>query len=450
MTAASCFLYAKKIVFSKRLRATDTGSAGRSIIGAVICIALSLVPLVTMLSVTDGMLEGVTSRMINLFSHDISVTVSSAAPCTSSCESFMTAAEKLLDTDGVEAVFPEIRSMGLAASSSYRSGAYVRGVEPDIFLRNEAFSSLFEFIEGEKCPLGERRAVIGQKIAEDLGVHTGDPIRIISVSTIQGRVIPRVAQYRVSAVVSSGYQELDAMWVFVSAGDAFDTLAKTSCDFVIGIGTSDPFSSDLNNVAGNVWETLLENAEYGDTGLRPSVATWQGINGGNLENFYTSRALLLVILAVIVIVAVVNVSASVLMIVMERKREIALLKCVGASSGGISFAFVLTGFLIGVMGVLIGIPLGLVCAVNINSIINGIENVVNFFENFAATVFSYSRDGEFYLLNPAYYLQNIPIRIPFLQISGIAFGTLALSTLSAVIPSIKAGREKPCDTLRKT
>lgn len=449
MTASSCVLYAKRIVFSKGFRGTETGSAKRSLIGSVICIALSLVPLVTLISVTDGMLEGITSRMINLFSHDISVTVFGAAPCASSCESFMASAEKLLEVDGVKGVFPEIRSMALAASSSYRSGAYVRGVKADTFLNDERLSSLFEFTEGEECLLGERKAVIGQKIADDLSVHRGDAIRIISVNTLGGRIVPRVAQYNVCAVVSSGYQELDAMWVFVSAEDAFETLAKSSCEFVIGIGTNDPFSPDLDKEASRVWDAVLDNAEYTGAGQRPSVATWTQINSSDLENFYTSRALLLVILAVIVIVAVINVSASVLMIVMERKREIALLKCVGASSGGISLSFVFTGFFIGLLGVIIGVPLGLACAVNINSIIGGIEGIVNFFENLTATLFSYSKAGEFYLLDPAFYLQNIPVRIPVLQIIAIAFGTLILSALSAVIPSIRAGREKPCDTLRK-
>ena len=446
MTFSSCLLYAKKIFFSKP-HGSDFGIGKRSLIGSIACIGISLVPMVVLLVVTNGMVQGMTSRMIKLFSQDILVSVYKNSMYLSSCKNFILASEKFSDIQGVKKVFPEVRGMALAAGQNYRSGAFVRGVSKDIFFTDKSFSSLFKVVEGSVDLPDFRTAVIGEKISEQLGVHVGDVIKIISMNTAGKRFVPKVAQFKVGGIISSGYQELDALWVFIPIEAAFDSLAKSSCEFVVGIETENSFSEELSSIAECVQVFASQDEGFSDS----SVETWKEVNASELENFDSTKALLVVIMVMIVIVASISVSSSVLIIVMERKKEIALLKCVGASPNGIALSFVLTGAFIGFAGILIGVPIGLLISVNINGIISAIESCVNFFEKLSLA-FSFGDSHEiakFHLLDPAYYLQNIPIEIPVKEIVAVILCTLLLSALVSLIPSVKAGKEKPIDTLRK-
>ena len=153
----------------------------------------------------------------------------------------------------------------------------------------------------------------------------------------------------------------------------------------------------------------------------------------------------------IVLVATVNISSALVMIVMERSREIGILKTMGASSSGIRAAFIITGGAAGFAGVLTGIPLGLLAAVNINSIIPAFEKLLNFISMAFHFLFEGGSSSyeTFRLLDPAFYIQKIDIHIPFPELFLIALSAVLLSLLVSIIPSGRAGREKIMDTLRK-
>ena len=446
MTLRSSLLYAKKVVFSKTI-AGEQLVGKRSFVGAAFCIAVSLIPLVTVLSVTAGMLSGITDRMINLYSRDVSLFIPDGSSALSSAEEFANAADRLATVYGVKGVFPEVRAMALAATSTYRAGILVRAIKPDEFFADEKFTSLFEIKEGSFDLAGERKAVLGEKIASDLCVHPGDKVKLVSVNVSGKKVIPKAAQFEVSGIVSCGYQELDAAWVFVSMEDAFSAIAKSSCQFFVGVETVDPYSDKLFLTA----EALANFCAADEDLLGSEVYTWQEVNETELENFESNQAMLVVITAMIVVVAAIGISSSVLMIVMERKREIALLQCVGASSAGICVSFVFVGLAAGFFGVLVGLPCAILISANINGVIAAIEGVVNFFERLSLLLSpGKAQVQQFHLLDPAYYLQGIPTVIPLKEICLIAVCTLLLSALVSIAPSLKAALQKPCATLRKT
>lgn len=448
--ARFAFLYAWRCVTRPSMlsSAARGGARGFSpsarVVLSVVCIALSLVPLITVMFVTDGMLEGVTQRVIDLLSSDISVTIPDDAPGAATAESLELAAAKLSGAEGVTGAQPELRGTALAAGGEERSGAYVRGVSEDAFLR-EPYLSLLPATEGEPGTLGQRRCVLGSGVAEALGVHPGDDIRIISANTTDGgRIIPRVRRYTVSAIVSSGYRELDALWVFVSLDDAFDTLGNSLREAFIGIKTDDPYSPDLNSRTFTVQRALLADPDStGESGIA-FAEPWTRSNAELLENFYTSKALLTVVTAMIVLVAFGAVSASVLVIVMERKREVAYLKACGAAASSVAAAFVLVGIFIGAAGVALGTACGVLVSLNINGIISGIERAVTFFENLGAP----GGGAVFHLLDPAYYLQRIPVAVNASELFVIGACALLLAAVVSVIPAIRAAGERPSETLR--
>ena len=442
MKFSSSLLFASRLLFP---RTGKKSNARRSLVGATFCIGLGLVPLVMVLTVSNGMIQGITDRMIGLSSSHISCVFRNGGEAVSSVENFRLEAEKLSHLPGIVCAFPEIQGMGLAASASARTGASVRAVESDVFDRNSAFSSLFEAVDGKKAFDSENSAVIGSKLSEILGVGAGDSVRLISVrdSDVGGSPVrPRVTSFRISGVVSSGYQELDALWFFIPIERGFSVLPLKSSKFLIGVETENAFDSSLERAVRFVERSVPEFTR---------VYRWNELNSAEYENFSSTRTMLLFIMMLIVLVASVNISSALVMLVMERRREIAILKSLGASSSGIAFSFLLTGLATGALGVLIGIPLGLLCSVNFNAIMSGIERFLNVLAEFAYLLAHDTSSGlsEIHLLDPAFYLQNVPLVIPLPELVAIASGTLMLSLLVSAFPALKAGAERPIETLRK-
>ena len=449
MNVKSSLLYAKKLLFEK-----NASHGKRTLVGAVVCIAISLVPLVAVLSISDGMISGITGRIIGLSSQDISVSLSSDERFCASASSFQELSDRLLQVEGVVASVPEVQGTALAVGDSSRSGATVRAVPEDVFEKNIRFKTLFEVVEGEASLSRSRSAVIGSKLANDLGLHAGDSIRLITINTVgdeqSSRVLPKVTVLTVSGIVSCGYQELDALWVFVPLSLGFSILPSSSSQYSIALVTEDSFSPDIATIAYRVQQDLY-GMDGGSFVESAAVYLWNELNSAQYENFASTKVLLLLIMLLIVLVASINISSALIMLVMERKKEIAILKSLGSTKAEVSLSFLVAGFAAGSGGVLVGIPLGLLSAVNINRIIAWMEKTVNALQLMLNTLLTGEATvaSEIHLLDPAYYLQNIPVTIPCTELLVIAVGTLLLSLLASTVPAIRAGREKPIDTLRK-
>ena len=269
----------------------------------------------------------------------------------------------------------------------------------------------------------------------------GDSIRLISTRTsLSGSVIPKISVFKVEGIVSSGYQEIDALWVFIPLESGFEYLSSAASSIYVGIEVENPFDADFYSIAYNLDSTLTPGF---------SLYTWHDFNQSQYENFASTKLMLLFVMFLIVLVASVNISSALVMLVMEKRKDIAILKSLGASNGGIGLSFVLTGGAAGLLGTIIGIPLGLLCAVNINSIITLFENIINIFNKL---IYFIADKGEYIpisLLDPAYYLETIPVVISGKEIGIIIVGTILLSILVSIIPAKKAGKEKPLDIIRK-
>lgn len=442
MTVKSSLLFAYRIMFP---RAGKASSARRSLSGALLCIGISLVPLIVVLTVSNGMIQGMTERIIGLSSSHLAVFIMKDADEASSPGKLGAFASYLAETDGVTAAYPEVDAAALAAGTSYRTGVQLRAVEPDIFFRSSSFRSLFKVVEGSYSGFtaGTRTAVVGQKTAEQLGLKEGSSFRIITAAGgADGTVFPRTAVFTVAAVVSSGYQELDSMWVFIPLDTSYSVIKQGTGQYCVHLETSDAFSPDIVRIQRRCEEAA---------GSIANVYRWDELNRSEYENFSSTKVMLVFIMLLIVLVASVNISSSLVMLVMERRREIAIMKSLGGTSRGITLSFLLTGMTAGCGGVIVGLPLGLVCAVNVNKIVRFLEKMVN-----TGAEFVYLLEGhnpaEFThinLMDPAYYLTEIPVTVPFRDLAVIVISTIFLSLVVSVIPAYKAGKEKPLETLRK-
>jgi lipoprotein-releasing system permease protein len=217
-------------------------------------------------------------------------------------------------------------------------------------------------------------------------------------------------------------------------------MSNDASQVIIGIETYDAFSSELHATYEKIEDMMP--SEF-------SLYKWSELNATELENFASTKLLLLLIMFLIVLVATVNISSALVMLVMERRREIAILKSIGASNSGISASFIVIGTCIGALGILVGVPFGLLAAINVNKIITFLEWIINFFTQAIFSLFTKDGFSTIHLLDPAFYLEEVPVIIPFLELFIIVALTLLLSIIVSVIPSIKAGKEKPLSILRK-
>ncbi len=427
---------------------SEMSNARRSLFGAVVCIAISLIPLITVLSVSEGMIEGITGRLIGLSSYQIQI---SQRKTFSSTEENMDALEEIARNakavPGVTGTYIERQGSVLAAGKTGRSGALVRAVPEDLFSRNADFVNYMNVLEGSSQFSRSNGALIGKKIAESLGLSVGDTVRLISSRTTStGSVTPRVKSFVVEGIVSCGYQEIDALWIFIPLESGFDFLSSVASTIFVGVTAVDSF--------GIEYERIVEQLIYDSYEKGFSVYRWRDVNSSQYENYASTRVMLLFVVFLIVLVASVNISAALVMLVMERRKEIAILKSLGATSGGITLSFLFTGVFAGISGVVLGLPPAFLCVLKSNEIISFVEKIVNGIGNFLYIITSKgSVSAETYtkiqILDPAFYLEKIPVSLPFDQILIAVFGTVLLSALVSIAPSVRAGREKPLTILRK-
>ncbi len=434
MTFKSSLAIARSLIFPKTEKRS---SARRSLFGAMLCIGLSIVPLIVVISITDGMINGMTERIIGLSSNCLQAYVSSKIPEVKDSESFFEYADSILTVKGVNAVYPEINISALAAGKNKRSGIEIRGVAANIFENNEAYKNLFEICSGSvddfSNPENLRQAVIGKKLAEELELEAGDTFRIITTKTTGDKISPKLSSYKISAIISSGYQELDQFWVFVPINSCYSNLTLDSATYNVMIETGDPFSADLVRIQRDVRKLL---------GRYANVYRWDEIHAAEFENFSSTKVMLVFVMLMIVLVSSVNISSAIVMLVMERQKEIAILKSLGATPKGITLSFLIAALACATGGIIFGVPVGILLTIFSNQLVKALELVINCFTRLANG--SYVK-----LMDPAYYLAEIPVEIPVVQILVVIVAVLILSLLVSYLPCRKAGKEKPLDILRK-
>jgi lipoprotein-releasing system permease protein len=172
------------------------------------------------------------------------------------------------------------------------------------------------------------------------------------------------------------------------------------------------------------------------------IYTWKELQRSQYSSYESTRQLLVLIMALIVIIAAVNVSSATAMLAIERRRDMAVLKAFGASPGGTARIFLWGSLLTGLIGAIGGISLGLVIGSSINYLIHGLEFVLSFFSRL-------SGGGNIKILDPGYYLEEIPIIIDWNAIAAIGVFAVICSVIASTLPARRAGRVPPVELLRK-
>ncbi len=419
-------------------RSRADAPARRYLRGAVVGVALSIVPLVVVLIVADGMIQGITARYIetgtyHLQAQTLAVVDQGALEAASAA---------VRGRAGIKA-YPEMQSYGVAIAGARTAGVAIRAVDPS-FLEDPGTAAYLKLSDGSMKLESTNQILLGEPLAKTLGVKAGQTVSIVTerpgYAGNAASYIPKVSVFRVRGIVSAGYRELDALWAFVSLRAGARIFWPGESRTIIGIKIDKPFG-DLEPSRAAVRSALSTDWD---------VVTWPEAERNVFRSFATTRALLLLVMALAVGVAAINVASALVMLVLERRRDIAILKSSGASPSLIGRIFVLTGLAIGAAGTAIGIGIGSFLAWRINDIVSGLQFVINAASRLRGAVSGASAPREIRLLDPAYYLERIPVNIHPAELAAVAGACLLLCFLASLIPAGRASRFPPLEIFRKT
>jgi len=420
MKSRSCFFIAIRYLLGR------AHEGGRYLRGAAAGIAVSLIPIIVTLIVADGMIRGIIDRYMELGTGHLQVFSFNGV------EDLGEIAGEIRDMDGVRGVWLERRGMGVLVGKKGKTGASIRAIDPS-FWEDAGSANYLKLVAGTVQIETDRQMMLGESLAASIGAEIGDTVRLMTIfEGDNGKNMPRIIPFTVSGIVSSGYHELDALWCIISGTGGRRILSPETTSSSLIVKIDNPYKK-THQMA---WQLFL-NLKSGF-----SVYTWKDLMRSQYSSYESTRQTLLLIMALIVIIAAVNVSSATSMLVIERQRDIAVLKVTGAGADGIKGIFLWGSFLTGLCGALIGIAAGLLLGNFINPIIRSLEKFLGFFSRLAG-------GSEVKILDPGFYLETIPIIIDWQAVFLIGFFTILCSVLASWLPAKQAGKLKPMELLRK-
>ena len=379
-------------------------------------IALGVATLIIVMAVMNGFRQELLSRILGLNGH---VTI---VGMDNRIEDFDTAVKEVSTLDGVVSVTPIVEGQVMVTRSSAARGAVVRGVRvDDLFARSVIDDSLSDaakqaFAAGDSI-------LIGWRLAEQMGLLRGGSLKLISPNgavTAFGSV-PRVRSYNIAGTFEVGMYEYDSSFIFMPLEAA--QIFFQSENAVTNL-------SVMLERANDAPETALKMLAVAPRGAL--VQDWQRVNASFFNAIQVERNVMFLILTLIILVAAFNIISSLIMLVKDKGRDIAILRTMGATRGTIMRVFFLSGASVGVFGTLAGFALGLAFSLNIESIRQVIQGMTGT-DLFAAEI---------------YFLSQLPAVVDPSEVITVVTMGLVLSFLATIYPSWRAARLDPAEALR--
>ena len=383
---------------------------------SLIGIALGVATLIIVMSVMNGFRTELLDRVLGLNGHMVAQGLDARL-----LTQFDPIAEALRGIDGIKEAAPLIEGQVMATANQQASGALVRGMwtkdlRARAIIRDNIYSgSLANF-------KGTNSVVIGQRLAANLGLQPGDSITLVSpqgTATAFGTV-PRMKSYRVAATFMAGMYEYDSTFIYMPlpAAQVFFRLK----DAVNGVEMFLDNPDDVHR---------LRDVIRAVPGVA-RVVDWQQINSHFFQALQVERNVMFLILTLIILIAAFNIVSSLIMLVNDKGKAIAILRTMGATRGMIMRIFMISGTSIGVTGTLAGFILGVAFCANIDGIRRWLESLTG-------TV----------LWSPEIrFLSRIPAEVNNGEVVSVVFMALVFSFLATLYPAWRATRIDPVEALR--
>jgi lipoprotein-releasing system permease protein len=408
------FFIALRYLKSKRKEGFISVIAIFSFIGVTIGVAT----LIVVMSVMNGFRYELVDRILGINAH---LTVYSRY---SKITDYQDLIDQISKIKGVKYVDPIVESQVMLSANNKNIGGLAKGIKiADLknkkLIADNVSSGAIEKLEDQNS------VIIGSGIANNLDLNIGDKIKLISAETNKTIIgaIPRIKTYNVAGIFESGMYEYDSSTVFMPFN-----MAQIHFRFPKSASAIEIFVDDTNNMTNLNHDLKKLLANY--HGLY--LLDWQQSNVAFLDALKVERNVMFLILTLIILVAAFNIISSMIMLVNDKNKNIALLRSIGMSKAAIMRIFLICGFAIGAVGTMLGLAIGLLFSANINNIKKLLESLTG--SN---------------LFNPTiYFLSNLPSKIFVSDVTAIVLMSLILSFLATLYPAYKASKSNPADILR--
>jgi lipoprotein-releasing system permease protein len=384
---------------------------------ALIGIMLGVATLIIVMAVMNGFRAELLGRVLGVNGH--LMVQSAGAPFLDNGDSLVDQIQAMDPTLGVHLMAD---GQAMILSGGQASGGLVRG------MRLEDLSSRALIADNIKSGVlaeldASATVLIGQRMAEKYGLKVGDSLRLIAP---KGEVtpfgtVPRIANFRIVGIFEVGMYEYDSSFLYMSLANAqqFFRLGERATGVEIVL----PDPGQLNRIKRQLIETLPPDYR---------IVDWQEANRGFFSAIQVERNVMFLILTMIILVAAFNIISTVVMLVKDKRRDIAILRSMGATQGAILRIFFLNGALLGVSGTILGVGLGVLFAGNIESIRQALSSLTGT-NLFSAEI---------------YFLSQLPAKIEWGEVWSVVGMALALSFIAAIFPALRAARMDPVEALR--
>jgi lipoprotein-releasing system permease protein len=380
-------------------------------------IALGVWALIVVLSVMNGFQKELRTRILGVASH---VQISGDA---GRLIDWRKVAKTAGEHPRVVASAPFVNAQAMLTFGQAVRGAIVRGVLPDMEERVADIGRHMKSGSLEALKPGEFGIVLGVDLARALGALPGDKIALIAPqgTVTPAGIVPRVKQFTVAGIFQVDHYEYDAGLALVHLEDA-QRLYQLGTDVTgVRLKLDDLFAA--RTVARELMGKL-------DAGVFAS--DWTRSHANFFRAVEIEKRMMFIILTLIVAVAAFNIVSTLVMVVTDKRADIAILRTLGASPGSVLAIFVVQGALIGVTGTLIGVASGIVTGLNIDVIVPAIEQVLGFK----------------FLAKDVYFIADLPSDVQVSDVVTVAVVALVLAFVAAIYPSWRAARVNPAEALR--
>ena len=384
---------------------------------SLVGIALGVATLIIVMSVMNGFRAELLGRILGLNGH-LGIYAAEGP-----FRDYDAVAERIRAIPGIVAATPIVEGQVLVTSEAGgAAGGLARGIKPDdlrakrIIAEGIRLGSLADF-EGEDA------IVIGTRLASRLRVTVGDTISLVSPqgrTTVFGTV-PRVKGYRVVALFEVGMNEYDSSFVYLPLQAAQLFFREPGAATQIEVFVEDP--TRLRSIVRDIRERA---------GAPIRVLSWQDANSSFFNAVQVERNVMFLILTLIIVVAAFNIVSSLIMMVKDKGRDIAILRTMGATRGAVMRIFLLCGASVGVLGTLIGFLIGVVFCWNIESIRQALQRL----------------SGTELFSPEVYFLTRLPAILDYNEVVQVVGMGLFLSLLATLYPSWRAAKTDPVVALR--
>jgi lipoprotein-releasing system permease protein len=386
---------------------------------SLIGVCVGVAALIVILSVMNGFESELRDRLLSL---SAPVRVTAAAGPGQAEPQWARIAQLAHATRGVTDAAPYAEVQALAVHGAEMVPVLLRGIDPD---DPATIAELgHNIVQGRLADLagGSGGAIVGEVIAERLGLSPGDRLTLL-VPTVapDGTPAPKLRELQVAGVFEVGLQDHDATLIFANLAD------------VRGLGPAGTVSEGLRVRVQDVLAAPLVAARLRAQLPRTlEVSDWTRDNANYFRAIRIEKTMMSLILLLIVAVAAFNIVAMLVMVVTDKRTDIAIMRTFGAAPGAVMGIFITQGLMIGWLGVALGALLGLLLALHVDTVVPFLEHTFRF----------HIMDAD------VYYITAIPSEVHWGNVAAIALAALLLTALATIYPAVRAARTAPAEALR--